>query len=76
MKEKIRAITKRNRGVSIQQVLEELNMVTRGWINYFRIAGCKTFLAKAGRMDTDSVANLYLETMAVYPHTYQETEAV
>ena len=46
LKEKIRAITKRNRGVSIQQVLEELNMVTRGWINYFRIAGCKTFLAR------------------------------
>ena len=46
LKEKIRTITKRNRGVSIQQVLEELNMVTRGWINYFRIAGCKTFLAR------------------------------
>ena len=41
LKEKIRAITKRNRGVSIQQVLEELNMVTRGWINYFKIGSMK-----------------------------------
>lgn len=46
LKEKIRAITKRNRGISIQQVLEELNMATRGWVNYFRIAGCKTLLEK------------------------------
>ena len=32
---KIREILKRNRGVSIQRIVAELNAYLRGWINYY-----------------------------------------
>lgn len=41
-KDKIRRITKRNQGKNLEQVINDLNPVLRGWINYFRIANCKT----------------------------------
>jgi RNA-directed DNA polymerase len=34
-KETIRRITKRNRGVSLERVLEELRTFTNGWVGYF-----------------------------------------
>ena len=37
VKTKIRAITKRNRGVSFKQVILELNKKLTGWINYFKL---------------------------------------
>ena len=37
-KEKVREITKRSRGRSIQDILRELNSYTTGWLNYFSIA--------------------------------------
>ncbi len=43
-KEKVRSITKRNRGVKIEQVIAELVPVMRGWLNYFRHAQCKGLL--------------------------------
>jgi group II intron reverse transcriptase/maturase len=43
-KEKIRSITKRNRGVKFEQVIAELVPVMRGWLNYFRHAQCKSLL--------------------------------
>jgi RNA-directed DNA polymerase len=38
LKEKVRAITRRNRGVNFVQLIEELNLVIVGWSNYFRLA--------------------------------------
>ncbi|MDG6219249.1 MAG: group II intron maturase-specific domain-containing protein, partial [Candidatus Thermoplasmatota archaeon] len=35
--ERIRQITKRNRGVSLKQVVNELNLYLRGWFGYFRL---------------------------------------
>jgi len=35
VKENVRRITKRNRGVSLEQVISELNSSLRGWINYY-----------------------------------------
>ncbi len=35
LKTKIREITKRNRGVSLERVIAELNSLLRGWINYY-----------------------------------------
>jgi RNA-directed DNA polymerase len=39
--EKIRQITRRNRGVSLEQVIEQLNAFLRGWLQYFRYAACR-----------------------------------
>ena len=41
---KIRAITKRNRGRSFEQIVSELNPVLRGWLQYFRLAKSKRMM--------------------------------
>lgn len=38
LKEKIRQITKRNRGKSFAAITAELNTALKGWLNYFRFA--------------------------------------
>jgi len=40
-KEKIRQITRRNRGVSLARVIVELNLFLIGWITYYRYAACR-----------------------------------
>ena len=45
-KEKVRQITKRNRGVKFEQVIADLIPVMRGWLNYFHHARCKSLLQK------------------------------
>ena len=37
-KDKVRAITRRNRGVRFEEVIRELNRIIIGWRNYFRLA--------------------------------------
>jgi len=44
LKEKIRRITQRNRGISLQRLLEELNTSTMGWVQYFHLAAMKKHL--------------------------------
>jgi group II intron reverse transcriptase/maturase len=41
LKDKIRLITKRSRGISLQSMLEELKRALMGWLNYFKIARCE-----------------------------------
>ena len=43
-KEKVRRITKRNRGVKFEQIISELIPLLRGWLNYFQYARCKSLL--------------------------------
>jgi len=43
-KEKVRHITKRNRGVSLEQVISELTPVLRDWLTYFRKSKSKTLM--------------------------------
>ena len=38
LKDKVRQITKRNRGVSFSTVIDELNRVLRGWFQYYKIS--------------------------------------
>jgi len=43
-KDRIRKITRRNRGKALKSILEELNEFTRGWVTYFRHAKAKKHL--------------------------------
>jgi RNA-directed DNA polymerase len=43
-KDRVREITRRNRGVSLERVISELNSFLRGWVQYFRYAECKSHL--------------------------------
>jgi RNA-directed DNA polymerase len=43
-KDRIRRLTKRNRGVSLEQVIGELNSYLTGWVTYFRHAACRSHL--------------------------------
>lgn len=43
-KDRLRQITRRNRGVSVGQMVSELNSFLTGWVTYFRLAACKTSL--------------------------------
>ena len=40
-KEKVRKITRRNSPINLETVIKELNPISRGFANYFRIANCK-----------------------------------
>ena len=37
-KERIREITRRNRGHNVQTVIDELNLYIRGWLNYYKLS--------------------------------------
>jgi RNA-directed DNA polymerase len=45
-KARIRQITKRNRGISLRQMIAELNAFATGWVTYFRHARCKSHLQR------------------------------
>jgi len=45
-KARVRQITRRNRGVSLERMLGELNSFLTGWVTYFRHAACKTHLQR------------------------------
>ena len=46
LKDKIRLITGRNRGISFGEVLKELQLVMQGWLQYYRYAAMKQKLQK------------------------------
>ena len=45
MKARIRQITRRNRGIALSRMIEELNRFLIGWVTYFRYAECQSLLA-------------------------------
>lgn len=45
-KDKIRQITRRNRGVSFAKVIGELNSFLVGWLHYYRLAACRAELLR------------------------------
>ena len=40
-KERLRRITRRNRGIALERMVSEINSFTTGWVTYFRHAACK-----------------------------------
>lgn len=38
LKDKVREVTKRNRGISLEEMLQQLRTKLQGWLNYFRYA--------------------------------------
>ena len=44
LKDKLKTITQRKRGVSLEQILKELKVVLQGWMQYFRLARMKSKL--------------------------------
>jgi RNA-directed DNA polymerase len=68
-KQKIRELTRRTRGISLEQMLKELTAYLRGWKSYFGF--CQTpSLLKA--MDTASFAIHDLEALEARPATVRE----
>jgi RNA-directed DNA polymerase len=45
VKDTIRTLTRRNRGVSLEKVISELTIKLRGWVNYFRLTEWPSQLA-------------------------------
>jgi RNA-directed DNA polymerase len=43
-KDRLRQITRRNRGISLDRMISEVNSFATGWVTYFRHAACKTAL--------------------------------
>jgi RNA-directed DNA polymerase len=43
-KDRLRETTRRNRGVSLERMIEQVNRFTIGWVSYYRDAGCRTVL--------------------------------
>lgn len=41
LREKLKHITQRKRGVSLEQILKELKIILQGWLQYFRMAQMK-----------------------------------
>lgn len=46
VKARIRQVTRRNRGVSLERMIGELNSYLTGWVTYFRYAACKSQLQR------------------------------
>ena len=46
VKRRIREITRRNRGISLERMIGEVNSYVTGWVTYFRYAACKGHLQR------------------------------
>jgi RNA-directed DNA polymerase len=45
-KDRLRQITRRNRGIALAKMIAEVNIFTTGWVTYYRHAQCKSTLTK------------------------------
>lgn len=43
-KDRVREIARRNRGIDLDRMIDELNSFLTGWVSYFRYAACKRHL--------------------------------
>lgn len=45
-KDKVRVLTRRSRGRKLETIIEELNLLIRGWFNYFKMVAAKSIMQK------------------------------
>jgi len=45
-KQRVRWITRRNRGISLERMIQQLNEYLTGWVTYYRYAACKEHLRR------------------------------
>ncbi len=62
-RQRIRQITRRNRGVSMSRVLSELNSFINGWVAYFRYAEGKTHLQRMDQWTRSKLRCLRLKQL-------------
>ena len=43
-RDRLRDATRRNRGIALERMVDEVNRFTAGWVNYYRNARCRTVL--------------------------------
>ena len=46
-KNRIRELTRRNQGCSLEQMLQKLRQYTTGWLNYYAVADMKEFMQQS-----------------------------
>jgi hypothetical protein len=59
LKERLKAITSRKRGETIERILEEIIRVMNGWLGYYRIADIKTYLQRISEWLRRRIRQLY-----------------
>ncbi|MCD2257575.1 hypothetical protein FHQ08_12935 [Lactobacillus sp. CC-MHH1034] len=67
MKQALKLITKRNRGVSLDTVLKEIKRKMRGWLRYYSIGRMKGFLKAPDRWPSSDLALPRRSTKASRP---------
>jgi RNA-directed DNA polymerase len=72
-KERVRDITGRNRGVSLQRMTAELASYINGWRGYFGFCQTPSLVVQTGTVDTTTVPPRRLETMENRPTTLRPT---
>ena len=72
-KDRIRQITKRNRGRSIEQILSELRTYERGWMNYFGLGEVRDSFAKLDKWVRRKVRTYLLKQ---WKRTYSKYKAM
>ena len=65
-KERIREITSRNRGHRVKDVIDELNLFVRGWLNYFKLSSTYSEVKDLAEWVRRRV-RLYLPSLSLRP---------
>ena len=65
LKDKIREITGRSNGMSIEYRNARLNQVIRGWVNYFKLADMKTLMQQLDEWTRSRIRTLYVRLVVV-----------
>jgi len=67
LKDKIRKITQKNRGVSVDVVISDLNKLIPGWVRYFSLAKCAILLQEIDQWTRRKVRCFNLISRGIEP---------